>query len=115
MSDSPFQPPPFEDDLEDDLEGGYSPLTSLLGTVDLHREPEDVDVELAGLRVFRGYAGWGPGQLDAEIEAEAWFVVDGSPDDVLTPNPERLWAEVLRRQGGWLAVLSHHPLDSSLN
>lgn len=100
---------------DDDLEGGYSPLTSLLGTVDLHREPEDVAVALAGLRVFKGYAGWGAGQLEEEIEAEAWFVLDGSPDDVLTPNPEGLWAEVLRRQGGWLAVLSHHPLDPSLN
>lgn len=94
---------------------GYSPLTALLGTVDLHREPHEITVDLVGLRVFKGYAGWGGGQLEAEIEDGAWFVVDGRPDDVLSEQPEALWETVLRREGGWLAVLARHPLDPSLN
>lgn len=95
--------------------GGYSPLTSAIGTVDLHREPEDVAVRFHGLRVFKGYAGWGAGQLDEEIAEGAWFVVDGTPADVLTSEPDTLWERVLRSQGGWMAVLARHPLDPSLN
>lgn len=96
-------------------EGGYSPLTPDLGTVDLHKEPGEIDVSFAGLRVFKGYAGWGRGQLEDEIAEDAWFVVDASPEVILTPDPESLWQSVLEAQGGWFAVLSRHPLDPSLN
>ncbi len=94
---------------------GYSPLTEDLGTVDLHREPEEIGVGLEGLRVFTGYSGWGPGQLEAEVEAGAWFVLERRSEDVLSAQPEALWERVLRRQGGWLAVLARHPVDASLN
>ncbi|MGO9912603.1 MAG: YqgE/AlgH family protein [Acidimicrobiales bacterium] len=104
-----------DDDDDDDYFGGYSPLTSMIGTVDLHREPEDIAVTFAGLRVFKGYSGWGPGQLDEEIEEQAWYVVEGYPADILTSEPEDLWERVLKQQGGWLSVLSRHPVDPSLN
>lgn len=100
---------------EDDDVSGYSPLTPAIGTVDLHREPEDVPVKLAGLRVFKGYSGWGPGQLEEELEQHAWYVVEGRPELILTSEPEHLWERVLREQGGWLAVISRHPVDPSLN
>ena len=35
-----------------------------------------------GVRIFRGYAGWGPGQLEGEIDSGSWLVVDARPDDV---------------------------------
>lgn len=104
--DEPLEPGPAE---------GYAPITSLFGTIDLRRDPEDVPVSFAGLRVYRGYAGWGAGQLDDEIEHKGWFVLDGFVSDVLTPEPDRLWERVLGRQGGWLSVLSRHPVDPSLN
>ena len=104
-----------DDDDDDDYFRGYSPLTSAIGTVDLHREPEDIAVTFAGLRVFKGYSGWGPGQLDEEIAERAWYVVEGKPDDILTPDPEALWERVLKQQGGWLSVLARHPVDPSLN
>jgi putative transcriptional regulator len=94
---------------------GYSPLIGDLGTVDLNRGPDDIPVRFSGLRVFTGYSGWGPGQLEEEIEAGAWFVVEGRQQDVLSPEPDHLWERVLRRQGGWLAVLARHPVDASLN
>ncbi len=104
-----------DDDDDDDYFGGYSPLTSMIGTVDLHREPEDIAVTFAGLRVFKGYSGWGPGQLDEEIEEQAWYVVEGYPADILSSEPEGLWERVLKQQGGWLSVLARHPVDPSLN
>jgi putative transcriptional regulator len=111
-SDYPLGPEGTEHELETD---GYSPLIGDLGTVDLNRAPEDIGVSFTGLRVFTGYSGWGPGQLEEEIEAGAWFVVDGSQQDVLSAEPAALWERVLRRQGGWLAVLARHPVDASLN
>ena len=101
---------------EDDGEGsGFSPLIGALGTVDLNRGPEEIDMSFAGLRVFTGYAGWGPGQLEEEVEAGAWFVVEGRETDVLSEEPDSLWEQVLARQGGWLAVLARAPVDASLN
>ena len=71
--------------------------------------------ELRRARVFAGYAGWGPGQLDGELEEGSWIVEPAQPDDVFTEDPEQLWAEVLRRKGGPYGVLALMPLDPSLN
>jgi len=67
------------------------------------------------VRLFAGYAGWGAGQLDAEVEEEAWFVVDAHPADAFTPDPQGLWRAVLRRQTGRLAMFAFAPTDPSAN
>ena len=108
-------PSAVEPDAGDAEADGFSPLIGDLGTVDLNRAPEEIGVVFSGLRVFTGYSGWGPGQLEEEIEAGAWFVVEGRQTDVLSAEPAALWERVLRRQGGWLAVLARHPVDASLN
>jgi putative transcriptional regulator len=94
---------------------GYLPLEGNLGTVDLESDPAFVAPWLEKLRVFAGYAGWGPGQLEGEIGAGAWWVVEAGPDDMFSPDPEGLWKRVLRRQGDLLAVASFFPPDPSLN
>jgi putative transcriptional regulator len=66
-------------------------------------------------RVFSGYAGWGRGQLEAEIGEQAWFVLDAVADDVFTADPEGLWSAVLRRQGGRFRLMSTYPPDPDLN
>ncbi len=48
------------------------------------------------LRFFVGYAGWGPGQLEAEMEAGAWRVIHASSDTVFDAEPESLWNRVVR-------------------
>jgi putative transcriptional regulator len=78
--------------------------------VDLARDPGDAHLEVESVRVFAGYSGWGPGQLDGELEVGGWFVVDALPGDLLTPDPANLWRAVLRRQGGDLAVAANYPL-----
>ena len=70
---------------------------------------------MGGLRVFAGYAGWGPGQLQAEVAEGSWVVVDSSFVDVFGHTPDRLWSDVLRRQTGELAFLSTMPTDPTLN
>jgi putative transcriptional regulator len=92
-----------------------SKLMSRLGLVDLGAPPELMADGIASLRVFAGYAGWGPGQLEAEIDVGAWLVLDGLPEDAFVPEPDRLYPSVLRRQGGDMALLSTYPDDPVLN
>jgi putative transcriptional regulator len=77
-------------------------------------EPDTLG-ELRRARVYAGYAGWGPGQLDEELEDGSWIVEPARPEDVFTSDPEALWSEVLRRKGGPFAVLAAMPPDPSLN
>jgi putative transcriptional regulator len=88
----------------------WQPLLGSVGTVDLARDPRDAHPDLEAVRIFAGYSGWGPLQLDGELQAGGWFVVDAQPDDVLTSDPAGLWRAVLRRQGGDLAVSANYPL-----
>jgi putative transcriptional regulator len=94
---------------------GFQPLVDGFGAVDLDADPALVAPHFVGLRIFAGYAGWGPGQLEGEIEEGAWYVVDAAPDDIFSGRPEGLWSHVLRRQGGDLALVSTFPPDPSLN
>jgi putative transcriptional regulator len=67
------------------------------------------------VRIFAGYAGWAPGQLEDELEEGAWIVVTARSSDVFTSAPALLWSEVLRREGGPLAVLALLPDDPRVN
>ncbi|HEU0130757.1 MAG TPA: YqgE/AlgH family protein [Mycobacteriales bacterium] len=87
------------------------PINPTLGVVDLDSDPALLAGGVAYVRVFAGYSGWGGGQLEAEIEAGGWFVVDGLPGDPFTAAPLALWRTVLRRQGGRLALFSTYPDD----
>lgn len=66
-------------------------------------------------RVLLGYAGWGPGQLDAELDQDSWIVDPATPDDAFTPEPETLWRRVLERKGPRYALLARVPFDPSTN
>lgn len=66
-------------------------------------------------RVYAGYAGWGPGQLEAEMQEEAWIVEDALPEDVFCADPARLWSRVLARKGGSFKILSLLPEDPTNN
>ena len=70
---------------------------------------------IQSLRVYAGYAGWSPGQLESEIDEGAWYVVAAEPGDVFAPDPDALWRIVLRRQEGDLAFLATYPDDPSQN
>lgn len=79
----------------------------------------DVPAEFSGdirrARVFLGHAGWGPGQLEAELEAGGWIVEPARPDDVFTAEPRGLWRTVLERKGAPYAALARIPFDPRVN
>ncbi len=93
---------------------------ALLVVDDVGFLPGDGDFDLlAGatrrVRVFAGYAGWGPGQLEAELEESSW-IVGSSPAPELFPELEDdLWARVLRDKGGVYRVVALMPEDPSVN
>lgn len=92
--------------------------TAILGRVrlvDLDEDPTVAAGELERVRIFAGYAGWAPDQVEDEIAQGAWFPVDAEPDDVFTDDPAGLWHTVLRRQPGELRLLATFPADPTLN
>ncbi|MFC0082718.1 YqgE/AlgH family protein [Aciditerrimonas ferrireducens] len=95
------------------LGGRFVPVLGAVGIVDLHEVPPPGSAVAA--RIFSGYAGWGPGQLDRELAQGAWFVVPGRPEDLLGGDPEGLWRAVLRRQPGELRLLAAYPADPAAN
>ncbi|CAG7624152.1 YqgE/AlgH family protein [Actinacidiphila bryophytorum] len=94
---------------------GWRRVHGAIGLVDLEAPPELLAAELGSLRIFAGYSGWGPGQLERELVDGAWYVVESEPGDVSAPDPERLWRSVLRRQRNELAMVATYPDDPSLN
>jgi putative transcriptional regulator len=70
---------------------------------------------LRHVRVFAGYAGWGAGQLEDELAEGSWLVLPARVSDVFHPAAERLWREVLRREGGAYAALATLPDDPRTN
>jgi putative transcriptional regulator len=75
----------------------------------------EVERSIRRARVFAGYSGWGPGQLEAELAEDAWIVEPAIPDDVFATDPSRLWEDVLRRKGREFDLLRLMPADPSAN
>lgn len=97
----------------DELPAGESPIMdkiALLAELDLSATP---DVRRA--RVFGGYSGWGPGQLEDEIARDDWIIEPAQPEDVFTDDPKELWKRILARKGGRFRMLSTMPFDPSIN
>jgi putative transcriptional regulator len=101
--------------IGDGPSAGFQRVSGGYGLVDLDAAPDAVLPDLVGLRVFSGYAGWGAGQLEAEIEEGSWYVVLALPGDLLSAEPETLWRQVLRRQPGELAYVATFPDDPAMN
>ncbi|HEX6487220.1 MAG TPA: YqgE/AlgH family protein [Nocardioidaceae bacterium] len=105
--------PAGHDPAEDPV--GFRRLFDDTGIVDLDTPTELLDDAISRLRIFAGYAGWGDGQLVAEIEEGSWYVVPMESGDVFGASPDGLWSRVLRRQPGELAWVSTRPADPSMN
>ena len=46
-----------------------------------------------------GYAGWGAGQLDDEIQQNAWLIADPDPELIFSTNPENKWEQAVSTMG----------------
>lgn len=90
-------------------------ITDRIRTVDPTGDPVLLAGEVERARIFAGYAGWAPGQLEAELAQDAWLVVDAAPEDVISDRPEDLWHTVMGRQEGSARLMATFPDDPRLN
>ena len=101
-------------EFEDPDQAGIQVVENV-GLVGDGSEIDDLLEETRRARVFAGYAGWGPGQLDAELEREDWFVAPAGVDDIFNPDADELWSRVLARKGAHHALVARMPVDPSVN
>jgi putative transcriptional regulator len=90
----------------------------VVGDVGFLRGDFDADVLAASVkraRVFAGYAGWSPEQLEAELAGSDWMVEEARAEDVFAPLDADLWRDAVRRKGGAFRLVSTMPADPMLN
>jgi putative transcriptional regulator len=98
-----------------DLEAAAWIVVADVGFVGADTSYDDLGSAIRRGRVYAGYSGWGAGQLEAELEEEAWIVEPPLPAELFADDPELLWHTVLARKGGQFALLSRMPDDPTLN
>ena len=96
----------------------YLPTANVITNVNLGHSL----AELAGsfspskkVRIFAGYAGWSPGQLDAEMENDAWLTHPASEELIFHPDIDRLWNHILKRKDWQYRILAQSPEDLGWN
>lgn len=94
---------------------GWRHLFDTIGLLHLDTPVEIAEGAYADLRIFAGYAGWSPGQLDNEVRLGMWHPLPVRYSDVFDTDPDTLWRRVLRRQGGELALLASWTDHPELN
>ena len=102
---------------EPDDPEGFRRVVGALGIIDLDTPAEALLPHLQALRIYAGYAGWAPGQLEDELERGSWAVA--APGDLVVDAfhvpASDLWGAVLRRAGGTLAWWPRCPSDPAVN
>jgi putative transcriptional regulator len=92
-----------------DIAEAGTAVTGQLGTLD----PDSGNGSLVRMRVYAGYAGWAAGQLENELEQDAWVVAPAEPEDPFSPDD--IWSRALERRGGAYRLLATMPPDPSQN
>jgi len=103
--------------LADFIDPALSALTIFgnVGFPSAECELDDLAHGARRARVFAGHSGWGPGQLDGELEDDGWIVGQLAPDELWQSDSTQLWSTALRRKGGSYALLARMPDDPSVN
>ena len=94
---------------------GWRRVQGLIGLLHLDTPTELVVGAFTDVRIFAGYAEWGPGQLEAELIRGDWIRAIAHPEDVFSSEPRGLWRAVLHRQNGTAAMLATATDTPALN
>ncbi len=99
----------------------FIPDANVLPNLNLGHSLDDL-VELGAsfsptqkVKVFAGYAGWSPGQLDDEMKRGAWLTHPASLELVFATDPADLWKRVIQAKGWQYKLLADAPEDLSWN
>ena len=63
----------------------------------------------SGLRIYVGYCGWGPQQLEHEVLRGSWYIFSGSQDFAFDAKPSTLWSRLISKTERQLVRLGHTP------
>ena len=94
---------------------GWRRLFHDVGLLHLDTPVEIIQGAFRDLRIFAGYAGWEPKQLDRELAEGGWHLVSAMYDDIFGFDTDTLWRSVLHRQGGQLAYFATWTGDPDQN
>ena len=99
----------------------YLPDANVMPNLDLGHSLDEL-MEIADsfsptqrLKVFAGYAGWSPGQLDDEMKRETWMTHPASTELIFHSEPDSLWRAILRAKGSKYKLIAEAPEDPSRN
>lgn len=97
------------------LDANVMPNLSLGHSIDELVELGESISPIRKIKMFAGYAGWSPGQLENEMKQKAWLTHPASLELVFDVASEQLWRDILRRKGGKYRLLAQSPEDLSFN
>ncbi len=96
----------------------FSPVfasTTLGGSIDALKDAATASGIIGRYRPYIGHAGWGPGQLENEIEQLAWALLPADEEWVFSTEPQLLWSRAMTELGGRFAIYATMPPHISLN
>jgi len=73
------------------------------------------EAERPAVRFYVGYSGWASGQLEGELDADAWVVLRATRELVFHPDPQKAWAEALARTGPLYQIILQTGFKPSMN
>jgi putative transcriptional regulator len=82
-----------------------------IGLLEVDGIPDDLDA----LRVYAGYSGWSPWQLEAEIEDGSWWVLPADRELIFAPDTAGMWEKVVAKAPGAIPLHRTFPHDLSAN
>lgn len=90
-----------------------APAFHVLKSVYLSMHPGNVERLLrqpgSGYRIYAGFSGWAPEQLEGEIERDSWYVLPASEEIAFRADTTGMWEELLERTRGKRAALYSSP------
>jgi putative transcriptional regulator len=90
-------------------------VVSDVGLVSAQTDLDELPESVRRGRVYAGFSGWAPGQLEDEIEEDSWIIEPPLPNELFPEDPSTLWSDVLERKGGEYALVARMPDDPSMN
>lgn len=81
-----------------------APAFHVLPDIYLSMHPRNVDKPVENRRLFAGFAGWAPGQLESELARDGWYVLPASEEIVFRKDTRGLWEELVRKALGRVAM-----------
>ena len=73
------------------------------------------EVSPADVLFFVGYSGWGPNQLEKELDQKSWIVAPQAPEFIFQDDYSDMWRQVLQTMGTKYKIISNYPVDPRLN